>query len=133
MMASRSQSKMTDRESIPHSCPRVFEQFSQADGSVTRQYGGLGLGLAITHHLVRLHNGDIDAGNRPEGGAVFTVRLPGPRQRCLRWRGLDNPRPVALLSRGDPLRREPDLRLLLPGSPGAFPARSCFGSDEMTQ
>ncbi len=60
----------------PAFLPRVFEQFSQADGSVTRQYGGLGLGLAITHHLVRLHNGDIDAGNRPEGGAVFTVRLP---------------------------------------------------------
>jgi signal transduction histidine kinase len=60
----------------PAFLPRIFEQFSQADGSVTRQYGGLGLGLAITHHLVRLHNGEIDAGNRPEGGAVFTVRLP---------------------------------------------------------
>ena len=60
----------------PAFLPRVFEQFSQADASVTRQYGGLGLGLAITHHLVRLHNGDIDARNRPEGGAVFTVRLP---------------------------------------------------------
>ena len=60
----------------PAFLPRVFEQFSQADGHGPAQYGGLGLGLAITHHLVRLHNGDIDAGNRPEGGAVFTVRLP---------------------------------------------------------
>jgi len=60
----------------PAFLPRVFEQFSQADGTVMRQYGGLGLGLAITHHLVRLHNGDIDAGNRPQGGAIFTVRLP---------------------------------------------------------
>ena len=60
----------------PAFLPRVFEQFSQADGTITRQYGGLGLGLAITHHLVRLHNGDIDAGNRPQGGAIFTVRLP---------------------------------------------------------
>ena len=62
----RSPWKMTDRGSIPAFLPHVFEQFSQADGSVTRQHGGLGLGLAITHQLVRLHNGDIDAANRPK-------------------------------------------------------------------
>ena len=63
----------------PAFLPHVFEQFSQADGSVTRQHSGLGLGLAITHQLVRLHNGEIAAANRPEGGATFTIRLPvGP-------------------------------------------------------
>lgn len=56
--------------------PHIFEQFSQADPSLTRQHGGLGLGLAITHTLVLLHGGSITAGNRPEGGAIFTVRLP---------------------------------------------------------
>lgn len=61
-----------DEEFLPH----VFEEFRQADGSLTRKYGGLGLGLAISHHLIRLHNGTITAGNRPEGGAVFTVNLP---------------------------------------------------------
>ena len=55
--------------------PYAFDQFRQADSGVTRQHGGLGLGLAISRDLVHLHGGTIAAGNRPEGGAVFTVRL----------------------------------------------------------
>jgi signal transduction histidine kinase len=66
-----------DGPGIPETfLPHVFEQFSQADTSLTRQHGGLGLGLAITHSLVRLHGGSITAANRPEGGAIFTVHLP---------------------------------------------------------
>jgi PAS domain S-box-containing protein len=57
--------------------PRIFERFSQADGSSTRKYGGLGLGLAIVRHLVELHGGTVSARNRSDGsGAVLTVRLP---------------------------------------------------------
>jgi PAS domain S-box-containing protein len=56
--------------------PHAFEQFRQADPTVTRRHGGLGLGLAISRDLVQLHGGTIAAANRPEGGAVFTVRLP---------------------------------------------------------
>jgi PAS domain S-box-containing protein len=56
--------------------PRIFERFSQADGSSTRKHGGLGLGLAIVRHLVELHGGTVSARNRDEGGAVLSIRLP---------------------------------------------------------
>ena len=54
---------------------RVFERFYRVDKSRSRP--GTGLGLAIVKHLVELHGGTVLAGNRPEGGAVFTVKLPG--------------------------------------------------------
>ena len=57
--------------------PRIFDRFSQADGSSTRKHGGLGLGLAIVRHLVELHGGTVSASNRTdESGAVLTVCLP---------------------------------------------------------
>src|SRR5262249_40489233 len=59
--------------------PRIFERFSQADTSMTRKHGGLGLGLSIVRHLVELHGGSILAESRGEGyGATFTVEFPVP-------------------------------------------------------
>lgn len=57
--------------------PQVFDQFSQADSSSTRNYGGLGLGLTISKHIVKLHNGIIEAQSDGIGtGSVFTLRFP---------------------------------------------------------
>ena len=56
--------------------PRIFDRFSQADGSSTRKHGGLGLGLAIVRHLIELHGGTVCAANGKPCGAVLTVRLP---------------------------------------------------------
>jgi hypothetical protein len=57
--------------------PHVFERFSQRDGSTHREYGGLGLGLAIAKQLVDLHGGTIRAKSMGEGqGATFVVTLP---------------------------------------------------------
>jgi signal transduction histidine kinase len=57
--------------------PYVFDKFRQADASFTRQYGGLGLGLAIARHLVELHGGLVEARSEGEGkGSTFVVRLP---------------------------------------------------------
>lgn len=55
---------------------RVFERFYRADRSRSREAGGTGLGLAIALHLAQLHGGDLLASNHPDGGAVFTLRLP---------------------------------------------------------
>jgi signal transduction histidine kinase/ActR/RegA family two-component response regulator len=57
--------------------PFVFDRFRQADSTISRHHGGLGLGLAIVRHLVELHGGTVKAGNRgDEPGAVFSVLLP---------------------------------------------------------
>jgi CheY-like chemotaxis protein/two-component sensor histidine kinase len=57
--------------------PHIFESFRQEDASITRKYGGLGLGLAIVRQLVEAHGGTITADSPGEGlGATFTVLLP---------------------------------------------------------
>ncbi|HEY9738689.1 MAG TPA: PAS domain-containing protein, partial [Trichocoleus sp.] len=61
----------------PDFLPYVFEYFRQADGTTTRRFGGLGLGLAIVRHLSELHGGTVSAESPGEGqGAIFRLRLP---------------------------------------------------------
>jgi signal transduction histidine kinase/ActR/RegA family two-component response regulator len=57
--------------------PYVFDRFRQADASITRTHGGLGLGLSIVHQLVDLHGGSVAVQSEGEGkGATFTITLP---------------------------------------------------------
>ena len=61
----------------PQTQPTIFDAFQQGSGDVTRQFGGLGLGLAITRVLVQLHGGTITVESAGPGkGAQFAVRLP---------------------------------------------------------
>jgi PAS domain S-box-containing protein len=60
----------------PEAMPRLFEPFY-----TTKEVGqGTGLGLAITYGIIQEHGGQIAASNHPDGGAVFTVRLPVERE-----------------------------------------------------
>jgi CheY-like chemotaxis protein len=61
----------------PETAPHLFERFRQGESGTTRQYGGLGLGLAIARHLVEQHGGTIAARSAgPNSGAAFEVHLP---------------------------------------------------------
>ena len=82
----------------------LFKPFEQADPSVTREFGGLGLGLAISKHLVDLHHGTIEAKSRGRSfGATFKVTLDAlPKGAEETWKD-------SLTSRQPPKR----LRILL--------------------
>nr|WP_136250243.1 ATP-binding protein [Ningiella ruwaisensis] len=60
----------------PEAVKSIFERFTQADSSTTRQYGGTGLGMAITYNLVELMEGEIKVASKLNAGTQFVVNLP---------------------------------------------------------
>ena len=62
--------------------PYVFDRFRQAEGSISRKQGGLGLGLAVVRHLVELHGGNVSANSEGlDKGSTFQVELPMAQER----------------------------------------------------
>jgi signal transduction histidine kinase len=85
----------------------IFDQFTQADGSVSRKYGGTGLGLAITRKLVELHRGEINVNSELGRGTAFTVTLLCEARAAVSG----NPGAIAAPSEA------PDSRVVGPGVP----------------
>jgi PAS domain S-box-containing protein len=60
----------------PEQQHRLFQPFHQADGSISRKYGGTGLGLSLTHRLVELMNGTVGLRSVPGSGSTFWFEVP---------------------------------------------------------
>ena len=60
----------------PEDRAKLFQRFSQIDGSPSRKVGGTGLGLALSERMIRLHGGRIDVTSEPGNGSEFAVVLP---------------------------------------------------------
>ena len=73
---------------------RIFDRFQQADGTITRRFGGSGLGLSISRHLVEMMGGILDCDSTPGEGSVF-------------WFELDLPEDEATVSANEPARAGP--------------------------
>lgn len=93
----------------PEKLSSIFESFTQADASITRKYGGTGLGLTIARQLVGVQHGKIMVNSESGKGSRFTVILPFPLSRSSRQPKTE-PRPETRL--GDLLSFEP-LSILL--------------------
>jgi signal transduction histidine kinase/ActR/RegA family two-component response regulator len=88
--------------------PYLFQRFEQADSTITRAQGGLGLGLSISRHLVELHGGTIEAhSDGPGCGATFRFKLPVISRRPAE---LERPSPPSSRrARGGAFERPPEL------------------------
>lgn len=65
----------------PEDLQKIFSDFHQLDGSETRSYGGLGLGLTFVHRIVEAHDGSVSVTSEPDQGTSFTISIPAVRSR----------------------------------------------------
>ena len=77
----------------------IFESFEQSDGSTAREYGGTGLGLAVTKQLVELHGGEIQVSSELGIGSQFTFSLPISQNQCVEYNHLSSTVRPSLVSR----------------------------------
>ena len=75
---------------------RLFQAFTQADSSTTRNFGGTGLGLTITRHFCAMLGGSIEVKSRPGEGSTFTILLPDRATKILSEERSDDDRPAAV-------------------------------------
>ncbi|MBD2465747.1 response regulator [Oscillatoria sp. FACHB-1407] len=88
----------------PQFLPHMFEYFRQEDGSTTRKFGGLGLGLAIARQIVEMHGGTVWAESQGEGqGATFILQLPLLESRASGIESRENPPGFPLSTPHSPL------------------------------
>jgi len=94
--------------------PFVFDRFRQAEGSISRKQGGLGLGLAVARHLVELHGGNIRAeSSGPQQGSTFIVDLPLADERRDPARRQEREREIERRGTVPPVARLAGIRVLL--------------------
>jgi signal transduction histidine kinase len=75
---------------MPQDMGKIFSDFQQLDGSETRAYGGLGLGLAFVRRIIEAHEGSIDVESEPDQGTRLTITIPAGRGPAPRETSVEN-------------------------------------------
>jgi signal transduction histidine kinase len=98
----------------PDFLPHVFDRFRQQEGTATRRYSGLGLGLALVRHLVMAHGGEVSAhSDGDDRGAIFSIRLPLADERNLKRPISDRPTPIPISASVDAIGQLVNVKVLV--------------------